>query len=111
MCALDSTSCQSHIVSSTLVATVCGHAADNSQIMDPVILWRGRRLVPAPLDGRSGEASLRTEKYPRDDLLPLLATTPGDPDGFLRMRLYYRFVRQDAGEIVRREHNPLVGQE
>ncbi len=35
-------SCQSSIVSSTVVATFCGHAADSGQILDLLILWRGR---------------------------------------------------------------------
>ena len=35
-------SCQSTIVSSTVVATFCGHVADNGQMMDLLILWRGR---------------------------------------------------------------------
>ena len=38
----ESTSCQSSIVSSTVVATFCGHRQGDSEILDLLILWRGR---------------------------------------------------------------------
>jgi hypothetical protein len=34
-------SCGSNIVSSTVVATFCGHRLDNDEILDLLILWRG----------------------------------------------------------------------
>lgn len=36
-----SASCQSSIVSATVVATFCGHFADGTQLLDLFILWRG----------------------------------------------------------------------
>ena len=38
----ESASCQSDIVSSTVVATFCGHRAGNSELLDLLILWRGK---------------------------------------------------------------------
>jgi hypothetical protein len=38
----DAASCQSDIVSATVVATFCGHALNQSELLDLVILWRGR---------------------------------------------------------------------
>jgi len=38
----ESASCQSDIVSSTVVATFCGHHQDDSEIVDLLILWRGK---------------------------------------------------------------------
>lgn len=40
--AFDRVSCQSDIVSSTVVATFCGHALDGNQVLDLLIYWRGR---------------------------------------------------------------------
>jgi hypothetical protein len=37
----ESASCGSNIVSSTVVATFCGHRVDNDEILDLLILWRG----------------------------------------------------------------------
>src|SRR4030095_4364273 len=37
----ESASCQSDIVSSTVVSTVCGHRQGDNAIVDLVILWRG----------------------------------------------------------------------
>jgi hypothetical protein len=38
----ESTTCQSDIVSSTAVATFCGHREGDHQIVDLYILWRGK---------------------------------------------------------------------
>src|SRR5262245_5799185 len=38
----ESASCQSDIVSSTVVATFCGHRQDDNEIVDLLILWRGK---------------------------------------------------------------------
>src|SRR5262245_12173040 len=38
----ESTSCQSDIVSATVVATFCGHRQNDNQILDLLILWRGK---------------------------------------------------------------------
>jgi hypothetical protein len=38
----ESASCQSNIVSSTVVATFCGHFQGNNEILDLLILWRGK---------------------------------------------------------------------
>jgi hypothetical protein len=35
-------SCQSNIVSSTVVATFCGHREGNNELLDLLILWRGK---------------------------------------------------------------------
>jgi hypothetical protein len=37
----ESASCQSNIVSSTVVATFCGHAEHGNEMLDLLILWRG----------------------------------------------------------------------
>src|SRR5262245_53392806 len=37
----ESASCGSNIVSSSVVATFCGHRLDNDQMLDLLILWRG----------------------------------------------------------------------
>jgi hypothetical protein len=37
----DSATCQSNIVSSTVVATFCGHRLDSDEMLDLLILWRG----------------------------------------------------------------------
>jgi hypothetical protein len=38
----ESSSCQSDVVSSTVVATFCGHREGENEILDLLILWRGR---------------------------------------------------------------------
>jgi hypothetical protein len=38
----ESASCQSDIVSSTVVSTFCGHRDGDNEILDLLILWRGR---------------------------------------------------------------------
>src|SRR3954465_8981493 len=38
----ESASCQSNIVSSTVVATFCGHRQGDNEMLDLLILWRGR---------------------------------------------------------------------
>jgi len=38
----ESASCQSDIVSSTVVATFCGHRQGDNEIVDLLILWRGK---------------------------------------------------------------------
>ena len=38
----ESASCQSNIVSSTGVATFCGHRKGNGEVFDLLILWRGK---------------------------------------------------------------------
>ena len=38
----ESASCQSNIVSSTVVATFCGHRDGNRELLDLLILWRGK---------------------------------------------------------------------
>jgi hypothetical protein len=38
----ESTSCQSNIVSSTVVATFCGHRQGDNEILDLLILWRSK---------------------------------------------------------------------
>jgi hypothetical protein len=37
----ESASCQSSIVSSTVVATICGHRQDANEMLDLLIVWRG----------------------------------------------------------------------
>src|SRR3954465_3159814 len=39
----ESASCQSNIVSSTVVATFCGHRQGDNEMLDLLILWRGRQ--------------------------------------------------------------------
>lgn len=41
-CAEGRRSCQSDIVSPTVVATFCGHVDSRSQMLDLLILWRGQ---------------------------------------------------------------------
>ncbi len=55
----ESTSCQSNIVSSTVVATFCGHRQGDNEILDLLILWRGKpgwfqRRYPGGVAGRGG---------------------------------------------------------
>src|SRR5262245_41070551 len=38
----ESASCQSDIVSSTVVATFCGHQQGDNEIVDLLVLWRGK---------------------------------------------------------------------
>src|SRR4029450_4226757 len=38
----ESASCQSDIVSSTVVATFCGHRQGENEMLDLLILWRGK---------------------------------------------------------------------
>jgi hypothetical protein len=38
----ESASCESNIVSSTVVLTYCGHRLDRNEILDLLILWRGK---------------------------------------------------------------------
>lgn len=38
----ESASCQSDIVSSTVVATFCGHRQGDNEVLDLLILWRGK---------------------------------------------------------------------
>ena len=38
----ESASCQSDIVSSTVVATFCGHHEGDSEVVDLLVLWRGK---------------------------------------------------------------------
>jgi hypothetical protein len=40
-CAISPRTCQSDIVSPSVVATFCGHAAGGDEILDLLILWRG----------------------------------------------------------------------
>src|SRR3954451_2669060 len=38
----EAVSCQSDIVSSTVVSTFCGHRQGENQVIDLLILWRGK---------------------------------------------------------------------
>src|SRR5262245_32434069 len=38
----DSRSCQSDVVSSTVVATFCGHRQGDTEVVDLLVLWRGK---------------------------------------------------------------------
>jgi hypothetical protein len=57
----ESSSCQSDIVSSTAVATFCGHREDDHHVLDFYILWRGKPgwFQNGPLGGGGGGGSRR----------------------------------------------------
>lgn len=47
----ESSSCQSDVVSSTVVSTFCGHHEGEHEVLDLLILWRGgscRKTLPNP---------------------------------------------------------------
>jgi hypothetical protein len=50
----ESASCESNIVSSTVVATFCSHRLDRDEILDLLILWRGHPGWFQRRDGGSG---------------------------------------------------------
>src|SRR5215831_5434383 len=56
----ESVSCQSDIVSSTVVETFCGHRHGDNEIVDLLILWRGKPgWFQMRGTGRNGSASSR----------------------------------------------------
>ncbi|MEO8077940.1 MAG: hypothetical protein ABI818_16555 [Acidobacteriota bacterium] len=59
--ALESASCESNIVSATVVATFCGHRLDRDEILDLLIVWRGRPgWFQRREGGRAGGGGSRT---------------------------------------------------
>ncbi len=57
----ESASCQSDIVSSTVVSTFCGHRQGDNEIVDLLVLWRGKPgWFQRNGSGRSGGAGSRS---------------------------------------------------
>ena len=57
----ESASCQSDIVSSTVVSTFCGHRQGDNEIVDLLVLWRGKPgWFQRNGTGRSGAAGSRS---------------------------------------------------
>jgi hypothetical protein len=57
----ESASCQSDIVSSTVVSTFCGHRQGDNEIVDLLVLWRGKPgWFQRNGTGRSGGAGSRS---------------------------------------------------